>query len=149
MKKTILIIVLSTGLISCQMITNSSGIVLKNDEKSNLVKSHMEAYMENDSSVAEILFSKNLTTALVLTNALTLIIASPLVTPVTAWAQEESPTPNVPISEASGPTVVDLEVKNYAPATPSDAIWSAFSCRRSSTSNAINSKPWCTSSATP
>ena len=57
MKKTILIIVLSTGLISCQMITNSSGIVLKNDEKSNLVKSHMEAYMENDSSVAEILFS--------------------------------------------------------------------------------------------
>jgi hypothetical protein len=60
MKKTILIIVLSTGLISCQMITNSSGIVLKNDEKSNLVKSHMEAYMENDSSVAEILFSEDL-----------------------------------------------------------------------------------------
>ena len=58
---------------------------------------------------------KNLTTSLVLTNALTLIIASPLVTPVTAWAQEDSPTPNVPISEASGPTVVDLEVKNYAP----------------------------------
>jgi len=58
---------------------------------------------------------KNLTTALVLTNALTLIIASALVTPVTAWAQEDSPTPNVPISEASGPTVVDLEVKNYAP----------------------------------
>ena len=27
--------------------------------------------------------------------------------------------------------------------------WSAFSCRRSSTSNAINSKLWCTSSATP
>jgi len=42
------------------MITNSSGIVLKNDEKSNLVKSHMEAYMENDSSVAEILFSEDL-----------------------------------------------------------------------------------------
>ena len=60
MKKTILIIVLSTGLISCQMITNSSGIVLKNDEKSNLVKSHMEAYMKNDSSVAEILFSEDL-----------------------------------------------------------------------------------------
>jgi hypothetical protein len=47
-------------IISCQTISNSSGIVIKNDKKSNLVKSHMEAYMENDSSVAETIFSKDL-----------------------------------------------------------------------------------------
>ena len=60
MKKILLILLISTGFISCQMNPNSAGIVLKNDEKSNLVKSHMEAYMENDSSVAENLFSEDL-----------------------------------------------------------------------------------------
>ena len=60
MKKIILTLMLSAGFISCQMNPNSAGIVLKNDEKSNLVKSHMEAYMENDSSVAEILFNEDL-----------------------------------------------------------------------------------------
>ena len=60
MRKIILTLVLSAGFISCQMNPNSVGIVLKNDEKSNLVKSHMEAYMENDSSVAEILFNEDL-----------------------------------------------------------------------------------------
>ena len=51
---------ISAGFISCQMNPNSVGILLKNDEKSNLVKSHMEAYVENDSSVAEILFNEDL-----------------------------------------------------------------------------------------
>jgi hypothetical protein len=60
MKKIILTLVISAGFISCQMNPNSVGILLKNDEKSNLVKSHMEAYMENDSSVAEILFNEDL-----------------------------------------------------------------------------------------
>ena len=60
MKKTIFTLLFSTMIISCQTISNSSGIVIKNDKKSNLVKSHMEAYMENDSSVAETIFSKDL-----------------------------------------------------------------------------------------
>ena len=60
MKKILLAILVSSGLISCQTTMSSAGIVLKNDEKSQLVKSHLEAYMKNDSSQAEIIFSENL-----------------------------------------------------------------------------------------
>lgn len=60
MKKLLLFLVISTGIYSCQTNTNSAGTVLKNDEKSEMVKGHLEAYMNNDSSVAETLFSEDL-----------------------------------------------------------------------------------------
>jgi hypothetical protein len=60
MKKTLLFLAISIGIYSCQTNTNSAGIVLKNDTKSEMVKSHLEAYMNNDSSVAQTLFSEDL-----------------------------------------------------------------------------------------
>jgi hypothetical protein len=60
MKKTITILCLSGVLISCQTNPNTSGIVLKNDEKSTMSKSHLEAYMMGDFSVAETLFTEDL-----------------------------------------------------------------------------------------
>ena len=50
-----------------------------------------------------------------LTTTSTLIIASLLVNPLTAWAQQDSPTAYVHASESKGPTNLDLEVTNYAP----------------------------------
>ena len=60
MKKILLLLAISIGSYSCQTNTNSAGIVLKNDTKSEMVKSHLEAYMNNDSSVAQTLFSEDL-----------------------------------------------------------------------------------------
>ncbi|MDB4714851.1 hypothetical protein OAF23_01900 [Flavobacteriaceae bacterium] len=60
MKKILLILILSVGIYSCQTNTNSSGTILKNDAKSENVKRHLEAYMNNDSSVAQTLFSQDL-----------------------------------------------------------------------------------------
>lgn len=60
MKKTFLLIAISIGIYSCQINTNSAGTVLKNDAKSEMVKSHLNAYMNNDSSIAENLFSEDL-----------------------------------------------------------------------------------------
>lgn len=60
MKKILLLLAISIGSYSCQTNTNSAGIVLKNDKKSEMVKSHLEAYMNNDSSVAQTLFSEDL-----------------------------------------------------------------------------------------
>lgn len=60
MKKILLFLILSVGIYSCQTNTNSSGTILKNDAKSENVKRHLEAYMNNDSSVAQTLFSQDL-----------------------------------------------------------------------------------------
>ena len=46
MKKTVLLIAISIGIYSCQINTNSAGTVLKNDAKSEMVKSHLKCIHE-------------------------------------------------------------------------------------------------------
>ena len=60
MKNILLFGLLFTGLISCNNLGNQYGLILSEDEKSNLLKSHLEAYMNNDPSVAETLFAEDL-----------------------------------------------------------------------------------------
>ena len=61
MKNNLIILLSSVFFISCSGISGGGiGIITKSDEKTAMVKSHMEAYMNKDSSVAEKLFAENL-----------------------------------------------------------------------------------------
>lgn len=61
MKKTVVFLLFSSLIISCTgLVQNQTGVILSMDEKSERVKSHLDAYMKNDSSIAENLFAENL-----------------------------------------------------------------------------------------
>jgi hypothetical protein len=61
MKNNFIILLASILFVSCNSISGeSTGIITTSDQKTLMVKSHMEAYMNKDSSVAEKLFAENL-----------------------------------------------------------------------------------------